>query len=385
MPSPFSLTLRSVEADRGRALPVLAVAGVLLLGWGAWFGLARVTLFETTRSARLEVDAAARALVSASSGRVLVVYASQDGLVSEGDPILEIEAEPLRIREDEALARRLSLVERTGATSAALEAEQAAAEAAERATKKALERAEAEAAEAESAARQARAEAERAARLLSTQSLSPGEAERLTSAAEQAEARAAAARAQAQAVAAELNRDRSDRQVRVEALRGELAELDASAAEADATLSDLEYRLDRTILRAPVSGRIIELAALKPGDQVREGVHLGSVLPEGEIRAVAHFPPHQALGRIAPGQEAELRLDAFPWAQYGSIPARVGSVAGEARFGQIRVELALDPERVPSGVALQHGLVGTAQVAVERVSPAELVLRAVGRRLDLGG
>jgi membrane fusion protein (multidrug efflux system) len=33
-------------------------------------------------------------------------------------------------------------------------------------------------------------------------------------------------------------------------------------------------------------------------------------------------------------------------------------------------------------VPMQHGLPGTIEVEVERISPAALVLRAVGRRMD---
>ena len=85
---------------------------------------------------------------------------------------------------------------------------------------------------------------------------------------------------------------------------------------------------------------------------------------------------------MQPGQPARLRLDGFPWAQYGSLAATVTSVATEARDGVIRVELQLPPE-TPTAIPLQHGLPGTVEVEVERISPATLVLRAVGTRLGV--
>jgi hypothetical protein len=57
---------------------------------------------------------------------------------------------------------------------------------------------------------------------------------------------------------------------------------------------------------------------------------------------------------------------------------RVERVANEPRDGRIRVELALRPfsrSRLP----LQHGLPGLVEVEVERVTPAALVLRTVGK------
>lgn len=48
MSSAFTHSLRSLQADRNNfSLVVLALAGLLLLGWLAWFVLAPVTLYET--------------------------------------------------------------------------------------------------------------------------------------------------------------------------------------------------------------------------------------------------------------------------------------------------------------------------------------------------
>ena len=58
----------------------------------------------------------------------------------------------------------------------------------------------------------------------------------------------------------------------------------------------------------------------------------------------------------------------------------VASVAHETRDGQIRVELSLTPD-FTSAIPLQHGLAGTVEVEVERVTPVTLVLRTVGKRL----
>ncbi|HBL26462.1 MAG TPA: hypothetical protein DD490_06475, partial [Acidobacteria bacterium] len=53
-------------------------------------------------------------------------------------------------------------------------------------------------------------------------------------------------------------------------------------------------------------------------------------------------------------------------------------LGSEPRDGRIRVELTLRP-RPGSRLPLQHGLPGTVEVEVEKVSPAVLVLRTVGK------
>jgi membrane fusion protein (multidrug efflux system) len=53
-------------------------------------------------------------------------------------------------------------------------------------------------------------------------------------------------------------------------------------------------------------------------------------------------------------------------------------VGNEVRDGRVRVELAIDPHP-HSAIPIQHGLPGSVEVQIERVSPATLALRAAGR------
>jgi membrane fusion protein (multidrug efflux system) len=80
------------------------------------------------------------------------------------------------------------------------------------------------------------------------------------------------------------------------------------------------------------------------------------------------------------GQSARLRMFGFPWTKYGMLLAEVDRVGNEPKDGLIRVELVLrSPQR--TNIPLQHGLPGSAEVEVERVSPFALVLDAAGRFL----
>jgi Cation efflux system protein CusB domain 1 len=95
------------------------------------------------------------------------------------------------------------------------------------------------------------------------------------------------------------------------------------------------------------------------------------------LKIMTDFLPPAALGRIQPGQPARLRLEGFPWTQYGAVSAMVASMASEVRDGWVRVELAVRPDAA-SSVPLQHGLPGTVEVEVAHVSPAMLVLCTAG-------
>jgi membrane fusion protein (multidrug efflux system) len=182
----------------------------------------------------------------------------------------------------------------------------------------------------------------------------------------------------------DLNRAIEDRRVRREKLRSDAADVEAAAASAAGAAARLRDEGRKYVIRAPIPGRLGEIAALRAGSFVKAGDRLGTVVPEGGIRVIAEFAPTDVAGRIGPGSPARVRLDGFPWIQYGHLLARVERVATELRDGRLRVELALVPGQKTS-IPLQHGLPGTAEIEAERLSPAALVLRSAGRALDASG
>ncbi|HZU51206.1 MAG TPA: HlyD family efflux transporter periplasmic adaptor subunit, partial [Sphingomicrobium sp.] len=171
----------------------------------------------------------------------------------------------------------------------------------------------------------------------------------------------------------------SDREAAIHDLRSQVEALEADRLTTQKTIQRVQFEITRRRIVAPVSGKFGEVAILRSGAYVAEGEKLGTIIPSGELRVIADFPPPSALGRIHPGQPAHLRLQGFPWTQFGSVPTHVTSVAGEVRDGYVRVELAVD--RSVNSIPLQHGLPGTVEVQVENVTPAALLLRAAGQMI----
>jgi membrane fusion protein (multidrug efflux system) len=186
------------------------------------------------------------------------------------------------------------------------------------------------------------------------------------------------------ALAADVRRAQLDAQARahqndaqIESLRRSLIALEGDTATTQATIERLKVDIEKHYVRAPTAGRIGDVVPLPTGAYVAEGQQLATVVPAGELVIIADFSPSLTLGRVRPGQQGRLRLDAFPWAQYGTLSATVSRVATEVRDNLVRVEFTLGPEASTSGIA-QHGLPGSVEVSVEQVSPGALVLRAAG-------
>lgn len=379
MASPFSRTLRALEADGTRRwIAGLVPALLLLLAWAVWFLGARVSVYEVSDQAWLAVDREGHPIASSVAGRVASLRTALGRTVKAGEVLIELEGDEPRARLDEERAKVAAFGRQIAALGRQIASGRRALGEGRRASGSGLAEARAKAAEAEAAAHLAEQESERQKRLLAEGLVPEAEAARARSLAEQRRAAAESLRLTVDRLTWSERGGESDRRSDLDELARDLAELEGEAVGAQAAVRGLDHDLSLRTIRAPVSGRIGQLAPVRIGAVLAAGEQLGSVVPFGEIKGIADFAPASALGRIRPGQTARLYLSGFPSAQYGYLPATVSEVAGEARDGRIRVELATHPA-LSSRLPLEHGLPGTVEVEVERVTPAVLVLRTIGK------
>lgn len=376
MSSPFSRSLRALDAERAFGWRAAAIATILLAAWAGWFVLARVPLYETSSAARIEAAAAAHPVDVRVPGRAVRVNLPVGARVQAGDVLVELEGDAERLALQEARARLAALGPEIAATAAEIEAEERAIADERRAALVARDQQRAMLREAEAARDVAVEDARRLARLRADGLIAQAEDDRARADAEQRRASADAAAAALARVDHDERTKESDRRVRVQRLRGARSRLEGEAATAAAAVKRLDYEVERRVIRAPVAGRIAEAAELRLGAVVEEGDRLAAIVPGGPLRVVAYFSPADALGRVQAGQPARVRLQGFPWTEYGSLLARVSAVSTEVRDGTVRVELAVD--RLPATLPLSHALPGRVEIEVERVRPAALVFRTLG-------
>lgn len=381
----FLRTRRLLEGEPSRRwVARLALLIAFLGAWTAWLVLARVPVWVVSEKARLETEHAPFPVEAPVAGLVLRVPAVVGQRVAAGDVLLELDRATVeRERESnesqaEALARKLAAIRAEEAAEVSAGAEEL------RTAESQVGVARAQLAEAEAGARLAAESARRTTGLHREQLASASDLERAQAETQQKTAAAEALRLSLQRVERDLKRAIEDRRVRREKLRGEAADVEAVAASAAGAAARLRDEGSKYVIRAPIPGRLGEIAALRAGSFVKAGDRLATVVPEGDVRVIAEFAPTDVAGRIGPGSPARLRLDGFPWIQYGHVRARVERVATELRDRRLRVELSLVPGQKTS-IPLQHGLPGTAEIEAERVSPAGLLLRNAGRALDASG
>ena len=130
---------------------------------------------------------------------------------------------------------------------------------------------------------------------------------------------------------------------RVEQLQSEIAQARANLQEVQAQLqkmkqeslrelADLERQLvevkdtqDKEVMRAPLAGVVFGLVPSSPGYAAGVGETLVKVVPGGVLEAKV-FVTNRDVGFLKKGMVAQIRVDAFPYTQFGAIPGALKSV-----------------------------------------------------------
>ena len=130
---------------------------------------------------------------------------------------------------------------------------------------------------------------------------------------------------------------------KVEQLDSEVQQSEADLEEVEAQLNKLEQESLREIsdlerqlvevqdtitkekLTAPVSGIVFGMVPSSAGYAASAGETLVKVVPGGEIEAKIYIT-NKDIGFMKPGMKAQIRVDAFPYTQFGSITGALKSV-----------------------------------------------------------
>lgn len=379
--SEFARSLRRLQADEGNAaLWTLLCAGAVLLAWLCWALFARVSLYEIASDARVELEGASYPIESPFLGQVVSTNLHVGQHVDRGALLVELDStrEKLQLREEQIQLHGIE--PQLAKLKSQIDAENRILDEEQRSARLSSDEAESREREADTRAAFAQRELARMRNLYEQHLVSTREFERAESEARQLSLAVNTLKVAASRIPEDQAARNHERDARVARLQGEVVTLESQRDTLQASTERLAYEIERHRIRAPIDGRIGEAVNLRVGALVAEGVRLGSIVPAGNLVIVAQYPAQAALGRIRPGQPATMRLDGFPWTEFGTVSATVAAVGQEPRDGKVRVELALTGKSSFRGT-LEHGMPGTVEVTVELVSPWSLALRTAGQWL----
>lgn len=131
-----------------------------------------------------------------------------------------------------------------------------------------------------------------------------------------------------------------------------------------------EQRSHLMHLTAPVAGTVQQLAVSTVGGVVTPAQPLMVIVPKENVLEVEAMLPNKDIGFVNPGQDAEVKVETFPFTKYGTIHGKITQVSSDAiqdeKLGLIystRVKLAKDTIRVENKtVRLSPGMAVTVEV-----------------------
>ncbi len=247
----FHRISHALRRDSGfRSSTGLIIALVLISAWLLWAFRARVTRYEISDSARLEINGAVYPLQANVAGRLSLSHLELGRVVQAGDILAEVDSRDEALNLDIERTRLVSLGPQIAVLKSQIETEGLGRQDEHRVLDLSLGASGAQYREAEAQAVLAEREAERAKVLRADGILAQADAERAQANAQSKRAAADGLKAAMARLRPELQvRDR-DRQVRLKQLAGDLAKLEADAANSNANIRRLEYEIERRRIRA---------------------------------------------------------------------------------------------------------------------------------------
>ena len=169
------------------------------------------------------------------------------------------------------------------------------------------------------------------------------------------------------------------------ALSDRLAEARLRQAQLTHESAKAEQRTRLTQLTAPVAGTVQQVAIHTPGGVVTEAQPLMVIVPHGAQVTAEVVIDNKDIGFVAAGQEAEIKLETFPFTKYGTVPATVSWVTADAvndekrgaifpaRFALARSRIDVDGK----SIRLSPGMNVTAEVKTGRRRVIEYLLSPI--------
>jgi hemolysin D len=109
-----------------------------------------------------------------------------------------------------------------------------------------------------------------------------------------------------------------------------LADAERQADDYEQRLAKARAKLDHMVLTSPIDGMVQALSLTTVGQVVTTGAEMMRIVPGEAAFEIECYLPNKDVGFVKAGQDAVIKVEAFPFTRYGSLSAKVTRVATDA-------------------------------------------------------
>lgn len=161
-----------------------------------------------------------------------------------------------------------------------------------------------------------------------------------------------------------------------------IAELQEKINTAAGLLKEANTRLKQSFLHAPVAGVVSSLNMQNTGEVAKPGQTVAEIAPAKAPLVLSAIVPSRNAGLLKPGMPVNLKLDAFPYQDYGTISGKVSKISSDAKTDEqagavYRLEVFLDRNYViynQQKVFFKAGQTANAEIVTRQRRIADILL-----------
>ena len=110
--------------------------------------------------------------------------------------------------------------------------------------------------------------------------------------------------------------------------KNKVSELGFAKKQIEAEIKEINFDENKTLLVSPVKGKVFNLISVSQGFAANQGETLLKIVPSGDTEAKI-FLKNSDIGFVRTNMKANVRVDAYPFTQFGSINGILKSIGDE--------------------------------------------------------
>ncbi len=180
----------------------------------------------------------------------------------------------------------------------------------------------------------------------------------------------------------EENQTKVASQQQTQQLEIQLSQIHAKIAQNQVLVEASRTKLKQRFIHSPVSGIVSTLKVRHHGEVVQPGQPIAEIAPKDQPLVLSTFLPNQEAGFVRLGMAVQVKLDAYPFQEYGIIPGKVITISPDTEAdnqrGQVyRVEVQIDQRYITKDgqrIPFKSGQTATAEIVTRQRRIADLLL-----------